>query len=262
MILDPPHEFEKLNAFGLSDLDVPIYRIFPKRWLLESIKTGRLALRKPSAWEDPFENFLLKQRVRFGGKDVHIAHWHDNFYGQCWTLRPENDAMWRIYSPEKNSPNPPFDGMKVKTTAKKLFHALWSTPHQFAALRYFIGKVEYWDEKQITNYFTDPQTFKQIIFDGTARGPAMALMIKRPEFSHEEEVRLLLQCSEKEPHPDTQLIQFDVNTVFDEIVLDPRITDSATVNDWTNELTGAGFRNVVRQSPLYKLPTPTVIDLD
>ena len=41
----------------------------------------------------------------------------ENLYGQCWTKTRESDAMWRIYSPNKN-------GVRIMTTPRKLLTAL------------------------------------------------------------------------------------------------------------------------------------------
>lgn len=48
--------------------------------------------------------------------------------------------MWRIYNSKK-------DGVRVKTTDQKLFHAIFDGSDNFSSLKYFIGKVEYKDKQ-------------------------------------------------------------------------------------------------------------------
>src|ERR1035438_4464935 len=250
---DPPHDFAKNNVFGLESLDVPIYRIFPKQWLVKSVKDKQLALRKPGFWKDPFENFLLTRKVKLDGQNVSIAEFQERLYGQCWSLCKESDAMWRIYSPESAG-----DGIKVKTTARKLFNVLTSVEHRYAPLRYFIGKVEYLDQQQLVEYFSDPKTFKAFLLDGTARGPVVALLFKRKEFSHEQEVRLVFQCDKTELKDETKYFPMDPNSLFEEMEFDPRILDPKIIAIWEQEFRALGFKNPIRQSPLYRLPTTTV----
>ena len=101
-----------------EDLDKPIYRIFSFKRLEEIFKEKKLTLAKPKKWDDPFENFILNSTGTLpDGREFQIG-FRDNYYGQCWSLTVESDAMWRIYSPEK-------DGVKVKTTIRKLFQPLF-----------------------------------------------------------------------------------------------------------------------------------------
>ncbi len=258
-INDPPHDFEKENAFGLKSLDVPIYRIMPKHYLVDAIQKSHLVLVKPASWEDPFENFLLKCKVTLGGHPVSINEFKERLYGLCWSLHQETDAMWRIYSPYKvGEEDRKKDGIKVRTTARKLFNALLKVPHKYAPLRYFIGAVEYLSEQKLVDFFSDPKTWKNFTLDSTARGPVMALLLKREEFSHEKEVRVVFQCDKTECGDKLKYFPIDPNSFFEEIVFDPRILDPQIIDDWTKELKGLGFQNPIYQSPMYKLPITTI----
>ena len=71
--------------------------------LLELFQTRHNVLVAPEKWDDPFENFILKSdRVSRRG-----------WYGQCWTWQRASDAMWRIYSGDKN-------GVRMRSTPAKL----------------------------------------------------------------------------------------------------------------------------------------------
>ena len=93
------------NVIGISNWDAPVYRTFSLKSALELFKEGKNGLVHPSRWDDPFENFFLKN----GAIDEHenpvaLDDVHKDWYGQCWTLEGESDALWRIYSPEKVRP--------------------------------------------------------------------------------------------------------------------------------------------------------------
>lgn len=96
------------------DYSTKIYRIFSTNRLIELFEKKENALVKPELWDDPFENFILKIPEK-GSKSKP----NKRGYGQCWTLNFESDAMWRIYSPDKN-------GVRIQTTIRKLHHSLHS----------------------------------------------------------------------------------------------------------------------------------------
>jgi hypothetical protein len=103
------------NIFDIPDLDAPIYHIYSKRWFLDLLSFKENGLVKPRIWDDPFENFFLRSEVTGpGGEKISIENIAEDWYGQCWTLNADTDAMWRIYSPGN-------DGIKVRTTARELF---------------------------------------------------------------------------------------------------------------------------------------------
>lgn len=88
-------------------------------------------------WDDPFENFILQGRGRTSNGRTVSFGMRESLFGQCWTLNWESDAMWRIYSPDKN-------GVKIRTTIKKLFESIYNAiPTGKRNVSCFIGKVEY-----------------------------------------------------------------------------------------------------------------------
>ena len=90
----------------------PIYRIEPFDRLIEILRSKRLTLVSPSKWEDPFENFILSAKIKVGQHKLAFAD-HDRFYGSCWTWKGYSDALWRIYSPDKQ-------GVRLRTSIRKL----------------------------------------------------------------------------------------------------------------------------------------------
>lgn len=249
---DAPHNFHENNVFGLnqSEMDAPIYRIFKKEYLIKGLMSKKMCLVNPSCWDDPFENFLLSRTAIFENENVSLKNFQSRFYGQCWSFCKESDAMWRIYSHDK-------DGIKVKTTPRKLFQVLLDCEHEFAALRYFIGRVVYLDQADLVKYYSDPNVFKTLLFNSTGQGIVWSLLAKRTEFAHEKEVRLIFH-SEAELSQDKVLFDFSPNTLFEEMVLDPRINDQTTVGLWKQEIQSHGYRNSIEKSELYSLPVTTI----
>jgi hypothetical protein len=125
------------NGLGIENWDCPIYRIYTYERFKDMITTKTNGLVNPAKWDDPFENFFLKQNaITSNGKLVSLASLYDSWYGQCWTKHRDNDAMWRIYSPNK-------DGIRVATTIRKLFSGFYDVSDKFANMKFLIGTVEY-----------------------------------------------------------------------------------------------------------------------
>lgn len=235
-----------VNCLSIRDPDAPVYRIFPPLGFLDVMVKKKLTLVRPSAWDDPYENILFKRTVRLpDGTLVSVESLQNALWGQCWSLTVENDAMWRIYSPQK-------DGVKVRSTPRKLLQAIWKDSFDVGRIKCFIGKVDYLPEQDIVNWFADPQNVNLVLFDNTGRGPVLALLLKRIEFYHEDEVRLLYHDS----HLARQsVVQFDIdpNQLFDEVVLDSRMPPYLA-DTFTSTLQTLGFKNPILRSTLYSPP--------
>lgn len=244
--------FMKLdNLLDIPDLDAPLYRVFSKGRFLELVRTGKNALVKPRLWDDPFENFFLQSEVEdSSGQKISTEGLAEDWYGQCWTLNEDTDAMWRIYSHDK-------DGIKVRTTIRKLFDSFYDDTDTFASLKYLIGNVQYPTEAEIADFMASA-TFTDIAFGGQATGFARLLCVKREAFDHEREVRLLFQdTNPKRSAGKAVLFDFDVNAICDEVMVDPRL-DDAGVSSLTAEIKAAGCTVPVLQSPLCRVPKFTL----
>ena len=101
-----------------ADLDKPIYRIMTIERLSELFNKGQLIFPQVKAWEDVYENFLLKSNFTDSdGSDFQIDDDFEEYFGQCWSLTKDSDALWRIYSPDKKN-------IRVKTTIRKIAELL------------------------------------------------------------------------------------------------------------------------------------------
>lgn len=234
-----------INMKNGGDLDRPIYRVFNYQRLLTLFELRKNTLVKPVLWDDPFENFILETASKALSNYSHYDfEARNNFFGQCWSLLEESDAMWRIYSPDKM-------GVKVKTTIRKLFDSLLNSI-EVESGHCFVGKVKYMDSELLKDKLMDMAwlDMEMITYDGQAA----SLLVKRLEFTHEQEVRLLFL----NPRPDetTKLFQYSIDPMelFEEIQFDPRIsTEMFSVFQFYLQ-DKIGYKKPISQSELYKVP--------
>ena len=225
-------------------MNAPIYRVFGIDRLFQIFSSCQNTLVRPRLWDDPFENFILEQAIRASNNpEVHITV-RDGYYGQCWSILRESDAMWRIYSPDKK-------GVKVKTTAEKLFNSLCISPETNEE-NCFIGKVDYMEDHELRANLEDPDWLNLELVN--TRSQANSLLFKRVEFEHEAEIRLLYGSGVRfEKTNDLFHYSIDPHELFDEIVFDPRLPEEEFEKYKYRLEEDAKFRNPISQSTLYKV---------
>lgn len=249
-------------SIGLS-LDTPIYRIH-RQGFLEELLDGTLRLPATRHWHDPWENLICWCGYDILGDDGKVKQTffgNNRFptFGQCWSTCPESDAMWRIYSAvdEERGVDSFFsekEGVRLRTTARKLVNALAKGMDNGNEQECFIGAVNYIDEAQLQNFVVNAVAAYRDKAFGGSRGHADALLFKRSPFSHEREVRLLyIDSGRRFEKQDFVEVPIDVNTVIDEITLDPRLRAGGGGEqkrlDW---LRSKGFKNAANVSSLYQ----------
>lgn len=244
-------KFGSNNILAPLKRDEPIYRIFRYDRFEELVESKKLALASPTLWDDPFENFFLKSSVdmgdgTFAGLEILARKW----YGQCWTTEKDTDALWRIYSHDKCS-------VRVKTTVGKLFSALYKPNDLQAKLKYFIGKVNYMSQDEIS-LLLDKTRFMSVAEGAQNHGFAKLLCIKRNEFKHENEVRVLFNDIASEYATRNVLFfDFDPNSLLEEVCLDPRIEEKL-VSRTEKKLKAIGLTLPVVRSHLYDFQKATI----
>lgn len=234
------------NGIDVTDWDVQIYRVFTLGRFRDLLQTNKNGLVHPSKWCDPFENFFLKCKAQTPtGELVSLESISAGWYGQCWTKNRDSDAMWRIYSPKK-------DGVRASTTIRKLLSAIYDTSDKFRDLKYFIGVVKYMERPEIEN-FLSATAFTDLAVGGQPHNFARTLCIKRPEFAHEHEVRLLIHDAENNMGIGGVVnVDFDHAAVFDEVTLDPRLP-TPEFESAREELIASGCKLPISQSDLYRI---------
>lgn len=252
------------NLINLTeeDLNKNIYRIYPFKRILKLLENKENVLVKTELWEDPFENFLLKSTGKLPTGELFTVNSRDKYYGQCWSLKKESDAMWRIYSQHiKDSKTKEIIldniGIKVKSTIGKVFEDLFKTqknninPYNNKPynLFTFAGKVKYQKKQKLVEVLSNASNY---LLDTTGRGQAETLMLKRLAFTHEKEVRIVYHYENCKPNENVFKYKINPNECFEEIVVDPRISKENYLKI-KNLLIEKGFKNSIIQSGLYKI---------
>ncbi len=167
-----------------------------------------------------------------------------SWYGQCWTFTEDSDALWRIYSPKKN-------GVRVTTTVRKLFSLIWDETDKFKSLNYFIGSAKYKDRKEIEDFMNNT-SFWAMALSGQNDGFAKLLCIKRNEFKHENEVRLLIDDPNNKGRDGYYGVDIEYQNIFEEICLDPRLKEDE-FEKLKSEIEPFVGSILIKQSDLYKV---------
>lgn len=238
------------SIIGSVTPNTSIYRIFSKTHFFELFENSENVLVQPIKWNDPFENVFLRSPVRFISNDeMGTIGFRDDLYGQCWTREPVSEAMWQIYSRDK-------DGIRVRTTVGNLINSLRSVHHDLANLSCFIGCVQYLTEKKLREF--GRTIFREHI---SSRKVAQSLLVKRRAYRFENEVRLIYFDHDKER--DAQGIykyRIDSLNVFDQVMIDGRVSveDFQILRKDIVERTGIPTNRVMRSSP-YDQPKEFVV---
>jgi hypothetical protein len=232
-----------------SDLNRKIYRIVSLEKLLDMFVSAENTLVKPNQWEDTFENFILKAKVKLKGGSVITYDIHDRIYGQCWTLQNSSDAIWRIYSTNKES-------LRVRTTIGNLFQSLSDTQRELGEFKCCIGKVEYLTDKELmrqaNSTFREDGVYQEDIF--------RSLLIKRRAFSHESEVRLLFDTYSKQQAKDKiYKYPIDPHSLISQVMIDPRRSYAEYKRIKNIIRVATGFKGEIKRSLLYRIPDETIV---
>lgn len=227
----PPYNWAELGLIKNVTIEeqstfcnVPIFQILPVKYLLKIFRNKSLRFNNIlHTWEDPYELFMLKQQIAIEGFSNFNApsELQKNYYGQCWSLNKDSDAMWRIYSPDKES-------VRIKTTVIKMINVLEQTRGMMWVAPLF-GKVKYLPQDKIMEWLLQTQNDEKLwIFECFSR----SLFIKRYEFEHENEIRFLIHNGNFADAPtytnvydDHIDMQIDPSKFIEEIALDPRLSD-------------------------------------
>ncbi|QRR02465.1 DUF2971 domain-containing protein [Dyadobacter sandarakinus] len=229
--------------FKSGELDRPIYRVITEDRLFELFNDKINVLVRPQKWDDPFENFIMNSTGLLPDGQKFSVKFRDHFYGQCWTRTRESDAIWRIYSPNKC-------GARITTTPRKLLTALYRSLGDYASISCFIGKVNYYNTKDLKTFLLDNAS--NLILDSTGVGQAQSLLFKRTPFKHENEVRIIYN-SQGTHNDDIFSFSIDPFDLISDIVFDPRM-DYNHFSKSKDALRNLGFKKRVVKSLLYDIP--------
>lgn len=226
--------------------DTKIYKYLSFDKFLHLIEKNILSLAQASKyWEDPYEGILVDSKIQgcinFLKENENISlnqevlkknidilnnglpknsmesaerlivsqlYQKTLVHGTSWSLNPESDAMWRIYSPNKH-------GIQIQTTAGKLKRTLRNvkTPQSWIETFYTVGRVNY-SLPTKTHIYID----EDFLFKGSA-------------FCHEQEARGIVLPIH--PHRGYTLTPKSVDILYAKLVedfietvnVDPRAED-------------------------------------
>lgn len=236
--------------FKEKDLDKYIYRIISVDRVIELFSTNQNTLVKPIEWDDPYENFILSSKIKLTSGEIIEYNYHDRFYGQCWTLNRASDAMWRIYSPNG-------DGVRVRTTIRKLLESIYAAQPKLPEVKCYLGKVKYLSEKKLYDVANS-------IFDDSGvevNNLFYSLLVKRRAFKHEDEVRLLYFEMNDDKYSE-KLFKYEIepNSLIDQMMLDPRFSFEDYKKIKEKIKTKTVFKGDIKRSLLYSLPKGIIIN--
>lgn len=239
------------NYINLSpkEHDQYIYRIISLERLNQLFNDRVNVLVSPELWDDPFENFIMKSNVRFNDGIIADIGFSDDYYGQCWTLHKASDAMWRIYSHDQK-------GVRIRTTVRKLAESLSMTLGKRKNVQSYIGKVKYLPNKRLME-------FANTVYKCLPHHMSFAetLLVKRPAFSHEKEVRLIY--TDKGEQRDSKLFSYPINPheLIDQIMIDPRLTKDEANQVKKQIVASTTYKGTIKRSLLYATPEGMVFKL-
>jgi len=214
--------------------DRHVYRVVSVLRLLELFRARKNVLVQPGKWEDPFENFIVRRQ---------------RIYGQCWTRQTYSDAVWRIYSHNAS-------GVRIRSTPRQLAEGLSLAVGRRARAGAFIGTVRYLNRARLLAFAAS------VGRDAAVRPYVVArtLLVKRPAFRHEREVRLLFLPPDGVRATDG-LFAYDVDphTMIDQIMIDPRMPEARASRLRSRIIRETGFAGPIKRSLLYAPPPEVLI---
>ncbi len=270
-VVTPEENRSDPGFLGIAEPDGPIYRIFPLWFLEEALRLHQLVLVPRTSWEDPYE--VLEKRiavsVHSGGvyqRQVMIGNGLPQAFAQCWSATPESDTLLRAYSRVVKDTHlqrnmcPRDEGVRVRSTPRKLLEALRAGTRDGPSASCFIGSVQYLSQTELTQSATN--AIGQVGLDvfTVPENRAKLMLLKRMAFSHEAEVRLICVEHRLEANKPLLRVRIDPNEVFDEITFDPRLVELDRLERETT-IRSVNYGGAVNRSDLYQ-PTLMEVMLD
>jgi len=206
--------------------DIALYRLVPLNRLHRIILRKQLAFTLTKSWEDVYENFLLKSSFQYGiMKNQTLESYQNSLYGLCFTTKRESDALWRIYSNDKNS-------VRIKTRLNSIIEMLnkgpINTPYREFEIR--IGEVEYPFTSELRRKYS--KISEKDIIDNFNDHLLDSMFLKRNEFNHEKEFRVIIRGLYPNIKSIRELPYFiffpiEPNDFIESIAFDPRLGNIA-----------------------------------
>lgn len=239
--------------------DTTIYKFMPLEYLIYLLRHHQLRVSKVDAWEDPYENFLLKQHLRSSSQpQVQTEDVRNAIFGQSWTLCEDSDAMWRIYS-QWNCHDllPNRCAVRIRLKVKNLRSAVeqWSEQNSPDSPCY-IREVSYCPQQDIDRWLNG----LNLNIQDLSKHIVESQFMKRDTFIHEKEVRLLYAVDSTSSLCKRPFLEIPINPdlLIDEYCLDPRLTpEQDKMVQYVLEHYGVKKTSIVK-SALYQMNPHTI----
>ncbi|MCP4370415.1 MAG: DUF2971 domain-containing protein [Deltaproteobacteria bacterium] len=215
---------ERLNP------NTKIYRYVSAECFFAFVESKYTYLTNINQWPDKWEAILEKVPVLNENlnQTEPLYSFHEEIYGQSWSMLEESDALWRIYSPNNT-------GIAISTSIEKF--ELIEGIHKG-----ILGKVIYFDNTVdlMNKAENNNEGLKTALF-------------KRIAFKHEEEVRLLTH-NDFVDNTSTEkkyiYCQLDPLAFIEGVTIDPRANDwfVKTIKSYCKRV---GFDIIPEKSTLY-----------
>lgn len=259
--MEQPQQHQTGQFIRVADSDATIYRIFPLWFLEEALRLRQLVLVQPALWEDPFEvvGNAIAVDTRHGDRieQIIINQSLPPAFVQCWSATAESDALLRAYSRVVKDPHfrrntcPRDEGVQVRSSPRKLLHALVSGAPAHRRGHWFVGAVNYLPREKLLQEIANaigqhgPRVFEIPV------NRAKLLLLKRDAFSHEAELRVIFVQQNQEPKEPIFRVPADPSVVFDEISFDPRL-ETFERRERETIIKKLGFKGTFQESDLYQ----------
>ena len=238
--------------YVIANWNKKLYHILPYKYFLDILKNHSLYFVNifQSWWDEPYELFYYRPNYfsQINGKSVHIdvKSLAMSFYAQCWSENRDSDAMWRIYS-GKN-----YDGVRIATTLGEIIKLLYpiTNINQFPN----IGFMRYEWKKDIKQWLANHSS---ITFLNWREAAVESLFMKRKNFSHEKEFRIIFSVPTMQDNGRPSVVQnhlsipIDINTFIKEITFSPFIDSNKYGKHYRNITRYLNGNIPVNQSYLY-----------
>lgn len=194
-----------MNAYGLIldesiKKNIKIYRYMTLGKFMCMVEKQEIHLAKIKSWEDKWEIPTDEAESKY--------LYNNELYGQCWSLEGISDALWKIYSSNK-------EGILIETSPEK-FKLI--SDIKFGILS---PVIYYNDLQKALSELKNAKDAKSIFGSG---------LLKRSAFKHENEVRLIVinneKCLDKKYENCTHInLKIDPFKFIEGIIVDPRASD-------------------------------------
>ncbi|AGA68710.1 Protein of unknown function (DUF2971) [Desulfitobacterium dichloroeliminans LMG P-21439] len=202
------NKYESLSVTDNINKDDHLYRYISLAQFISLIENQKLFLRKVKSWDDTWEapDDQLPIIMDDGSERYAESLIVTSTVGQCWTYEKDSDAMWRIYSSNRQ-------GIMIETDVDSFFEI-------DNLKRAVLAKVIYFNK---SNYIEK----RYEIANNKSYHYAGEMALKREAFKHENEVRLLVCLQgyrDIENWWDIPVVGFNINpnTFIKSITFDPR----------------------------------------